>query len=121
MAKEKTNQKKKKAYKVRHKFWYAILRPLVIVFLKIKFGYKFKKVKDLPENYIVLSNHTTDFDPVFVGAGFKKQMYFVASEHITRWNTAYKLLKSGKIKAFKLGTWKIPVKSVYDYINQKIK
>jgi excisionase family DNA binding protein len=35
--------------------------------------------------------------------------------------TAYKLLKSGKIKAFKLGTWKIPIKSVYEYINQKIK
>jgi len=34
--------------------------------------------------------------------------------------TAYKLLQSGKIKAFKLGTWKIPVKSVYEYINQKV-
>ena len=34
--------------------------------------------------------------------------------------TAYKLLQSGKIKAFKLGTWKIPVKSVYDYINQSL-
>lgn len=34
--------------------------------------------------------------------------------------TAYKLLQSGKIKAFKLGTWKIPVKSVYEYINEKV-
>lgn len=30
--------------------------------------------------------------------------------------TAYKLLQSGEIKGFKLGTWKIPVKSVNDYI-----
>ena len=33
--------------------------------------------------------------------------------------TAYKLLQSGEIKAFKLGTWKIPLKSVEDYINKK--
>ncbi len=33
--------------------------------------------------------------------------------------TAYKLLKSGQIKGFKLGTWKIPLSSVYEYVNQK--
>ncbi|MBQ1992011.1 MAG: helix-turn-helix domain-containing protein [Clostridia bacterium] len=33
--------------------------------------------------------------------------------------TAYKLLQSGEIKAFKLGTWKIPLQSVEDYINKK--
>lgn len=33
-------------------------------------------------------------------------------------NTAYSLLKSGKIKAFKIGrVWKIPWNSVTDYIN----
>lgn len=33
--------------------------------------------------------------------------------------TAYKLLQSGEIKGFKLGTWKIPVKSVEEYINRR--
>jgi excisionase family DNA binding protein len=33
--------------------------------------------------------------------------------------TAYKLLQSGEIKAFKLGTWKIPLKSINEYINKK--
>ena len=33
--------------------------------------------------------------------------------------TAYKLLQSGEIKGFKVGTWKIPVKSVNEYINRK--
>jgi len=33
--------------------------------------------------------------------------------------TAYKLLQSGEIKAFKIGTWKIPVKSVREYIQKK--
>lgn len=35
-------------------------------------------------------------------------------------NTAYNLLTSGEIDAFKIGTvWKIPVKSVDDYIERK--
>lgn len=34
--------------------------------------------------------------------------------------TAYKLLQSGEIKAFKIGTWKIPAKSVNEYINKRV-
>ena len=33
--------------------------------------------------------------------------------------TAYRLLKNGDIKGFKLGTWKIPTKSVNDFILRK--
>lgn len=32
--------------------------------------------------------------------------------------TAYKLLQSGTIKAFKLGTWKIPESSIKAYIQE---
>lgn len=81
--------------KIRHKIVWAVIRPLVMLFLWIKFGYTFKVAKDLPENYIVLANHATDFDPIFVGVSFRKQMYFVASEHIARWPNAYKFLKWG--------------------------
>lgn len=36
-------------------------------------------------------------------------------------NTAYSLLESGEIRAFRIGRmWKIPRKSVYDYIDKKI-
>lgn len=79
--------------KLRLRFFYALLRPLVALFLKIKFGYKYEIAKNLPENYIVLSNHLTDYDPLFVGASFRRQMHFVASEHIARWGFAYTLLK----------------------------
>ena len=79
--------------KKRHKFYYAILRPLVIAFLKIRFGYTYEVAGDLPDNYIVLSNHATDYDMLFVGASFKRQMYFVGSEHIARWKTLYKLIR----------------------------
>ncbi len=77
----------------RHNFYYKLFRPLVVLFLKIRFGYKFQYAKNLPDNYIVLSNHTTDYDMLFVGASFKKQMYFVGSEHIARWKTLYKFIK----------------------------
>lgn len=83
---------KKKDYKIRHRFFYRMVRPLLKVFLKSKFKYKFKVAKNLPKNYIVVSNHTTDFDPLFVTTSFPKSMYFVASEHLTRWGTAYKLI-----------------------------
>lgn len=69
----------------KHKICYAILQPLVVLFLWLRFGYRCKTAKNLPENYIVLSNHCTDYDPLFVGASFPRQMYFVASEHISRW------------------------------------
>lgn len=91
------NKQKKNKYKIphkcRHSFFYRLLRPLVVLFLKIKFKYKFKKVKGLKkENYIILSNHTTDYDLLFVASSFKRPMYFVGSEHITRFG-AYPLLK----------------------------
>ncbi len=36
-------------------------------------------------------------------------------------NTLYGLLKSGEINAFKIGkVWKVPRKSVEDYVNNKI-
>lgn len=84
---------KVKEHKIRHKVYYKLLLPLVRTFLKCKFRYKYVKAKKLPDNYIVVSNHTTDFDPLFVASSFSRQMYFVASEHITRWKKTYRFLR----------------------------
>lgn len=65
---------------------------MVIVYLKCRFDYRYKKAKDLPEKYIVLSNHATDYDPLLVACSFPKQMYFMASEHIARWGFVSKLI-----------------------------
>ena len=73
-------------------FFTALLRPVGYLVAKLKFGYKYEKAKNLPENYIVLSNHVTDYDPILVGLSFQPQMYYVASEHITRWGWIYKVL-----------------------------
>ena len=37
-------------------------------------------------------------------------------------NSAYELLNSGEVDAFKIGScWKIPVKSVEEYMDRKVK
>ena len=71
---------------MKHQIIWNILRPLVYPYLKIKFGYTYEKAKNLPETYIVLSNHTTDYDPIFVSMSFPKFMHYIASEHVARWN-----------------------------------
>ena len=71
---------------MKHQIIWSILRPLVYPYLKIKFGYTYEKAKNLPETYFVLSNHTTDYDPIFVAMSFPKFMHFIASEHVARWN-----------------------------------
>ena len=78
----------------RHCRYWKIIHVIGELLVKIKFGYKYKKIKteELPETYIVLANHVTDFDPIFVGVSFEKQMYFVASEHIGRWGFVSKLI-----------------------------
>ena len=73
-------------------FFTILLRPVALAVVKLKFHYKYKKAENLPENYIVLSNHVTDYDPILVGLSFKRQMFYVASEHITRWGWIYKVL-----------------------------
>lgn len=70
---------------MKHQLIWSILRPPVGLFVKWKFGYTSTLAKDLPETYIVLSNHTTDYDPIFVALSFPKFMHFVASEHVARW------------------------------------
>lgn len=75
-----------------HKIVYTILRPLVAVFLRFKFGYRWQRMRELPKHYIVLANHATNFDPVFVGAAFP-HLYFVGSEHISRWGFVSGLLR----------------------------
>ena len=77
----------------KHTWVYRILRPLVALFMRIVFGYTYEPARNLPKNYIVISNHVTDYDMLAVAASFPKQMYFVASEHVARMKLLYPIVK----------------------------
>ena len=73
-----------KAYR-RHVRWYkGVFWPCRALF-RLLFGYRAHIAKELPPApYMVLANHTTDVDPILVGASFPQHMYFVAGESVFR-------------------------------------
>ena len=77
----------------KHVRLYRIFRPIVALFMRVVFGYTYEVAEDLPENYIVVSNHVTDFDMLGVTASFPRHMYFVASEHVAHMKLLYKFVK----------------------------
>lgn len=56
----------------------------LLPYIKRKFNLS-AQVCDIPGPCLILSNHNTNWDPFLLAAGFPRQMYFVASEHIFRW------------------------------------
>ncbi len=79
-----------KHHKLHVAVW-ALLRFVLRPYLRIRFNYTYEKCKvDGP--CLVMGNHDTNWDPLFLGCAFPKQMYFVASEHIFRWGLLSKLL-----------------------------
>lgn len=76
-----------------HRVIYAVLRVVAGPFVKLVFGYRCKKVKGPEAPAIVIANHNADLDPAFIGLGFSRHIYFVASEHAFRWGLGSKILK----------------------------
>ena len=81
-----------KHYK-HHRRVFAVLRYTIVPILTRYLGYRFKKTSVGKPATIIISNHTTNYDPILVGCAFREHMYFVASEHIFRWGFASKLIK----------------------------
>ena len=67
-----------------HRIVFSIGQFLAIPYLRLKFRYSFDKIPELKGPYLLLANHNTDFDPLFVGAACPHQVYFVATEKILR-------------------------------------
>ena len=59
----------------KHQLIYSFMRPIASLVLFLKFRYRKEMAADLPENYIVVANHLTNWDSLFVATAFKKQMY----------------------------------------------
>lgn len=77
----------------RHRAVYSLIRPFLPPFLRFRFSYRHTPASFPPGPVLVLANHTTDFDPFFLAAGFPRHMYFVASEHIFRWGFWSRLIE----------------------------
>lgn len=88
MSKDRITEKKHR----RHVRLFAFLGWLVKPFFRKKFNYVWDDLSGIDGPYLLLCNHNTNYDPVFVGLAAAKQLYFVASEHITRNRFLFALL-----------------------------
>lgn len=78
--------------KKRHGMWNKIVSPFISKYLKKQFNYTFEKC-DIKPPYIVLANHTTDFDAFFISKSFNNHLYFVMSDHVSSIPFVGKLVK----------------------------
>lgn len=86
-------KKKNKWVKFRHKVFTELLRPIFILFLYFKYGYKIKKTKiDKKQNYLIISNHSATLDPFMLGLSFPFPIYYVASEDLLKNKFVSKIL-----------------------------
>ncbi|PKM85251.1 MAG: hypothetical protein CVU86_03035 [Firmicutes bacterium HGW-Firmicutes-11] len=76
----------------RHRVVYKLIRALLIPYLRLRFHYRCQKSDDRPSPALILANHNTDWDPMFISIGFPSHMYFVASEHIFHWGVWSRLI-----------------------------
>lgn len=74
----------------------AIVRPFMLLFLKLKFNLhitRFTPREGSSPPYLILCNHNTDYDPIFLGMCFPFFIRYVASDHIMRYGFLSRLLK----------------------------
>lgn len=70
----------------RHRVVYALLRPLLGIFVFFTFNFRAQRYKneDKQQPYFILSNHNGALDPFMLAQSFRQPIYFVASDHIFR-------------------------------------
>ena len=72
---------------------YKILKKTAAPFVKSKFNFKRERIYKMPdEPFIVIANHVTNLDMVWIGDSTDKHLYFVSSEHVVRKGLGGKLL-----------------------------
>lgn len=83
-AQKKKEERRERRAMRRHKRWFAFLHWSLTGFFVRKFGYTYDSLADVEGPYLLLANHNMELDPALVGIATKKQLYFVASEHVMR-------------------------------------
>lgn len=71
----------KKAIHKRYTFWWHVFTPLVSIFAYLK-GYRWDKRLKMKkgDSYIILSNHVTQFDGIFLGLSFSRPYSILVSD-----------------------------------------
>ena len=60
-----------------------IFRPGLKLFFRLKSQvFKGDENKNIPESFMVISNHCTSYDPVMISLSFPQHMYFIAGNHV---------------------------------------
>jgi len=72
--------------------WELLKLPLRLL-LKLRLGYRYEKIDNPPEPCFVVCNHTCNWDPLLVAAAFRRQMYFVAGDHLARMGFKSRLIR----------------------------
>ncbi len=68
--------------KFRHKVFHFFFRRIAYLVFRFKYGFRAKKYK-LPKGpHLILFNHVSNFDPIFVGTTFTRPTYFIANEDL---------------------------------------
>lgn len=72
--------KKKEKKNHFYGFWRAVIMP----FFKLKYHLQYKGRENVPKEgaYILASNHREAVDPIFIGIGLKRQIYFMAKSDL---------------------------------------
>ena len=71
----------------------GILRPLAGLYLKTKFRFQKTELPELPETFLLISNHVTNYDALSVSYLTKRTIFYVATEHIFSLGRISKLIE----------------------------
>lgn len=87
-------KKKTKKIKINQSLFIKFLKCLVFLFLKLKLHYKVKNkyIAQKGEKLFVLSNHQTDYDPIFMWYHFNRFFYTVGTDNILARKLVSKIL-----------------------------
>ena len=84
----------------RHQLLWRLAYYPVRLFMRLRFRYQ-PRVQPIEAPALIVSNHVTDLDPLFLGLTIKNFAYFVASEHVFRKNGKLLLWAQGPIARMK--------------------
>lgn len=77
----------------RHRRVFAFAKRTAGPIIAKKLNYSCKKNSTGDAPTIIVSNHTTNYDPILVAMAFREHMYFVASEHIFRLGARSRMIR----------------------------